>query len=140
MPPRKKQVKPPTADDLAKAEQLAKLRPLAATLEPPLPFALSAQVSRLDGVTRRTRDFLTGMPLIDMHPLQSLFLAATDLHGNGYAAEDVLGLLISGARAWGDPERQDETLNCVARAVSKPAVAHREIMRQREQANKRNNP
>ncbi len=140
MSKREKKPRTPTAEDLAKAAQLEKLIPPANSMEPPLPFELSAHIRHLDGVTLRTREYLSGMPRIDMHPLQSLFLAATDLHGNGYAAEDVLGLLISGARAWGDPERQDETLNCVARAVSKPAVAHREIMRQREQANKRNNP
>ncbi|MEO6808392.1 MAG: hypothetical protein ABI353_04700 [Isosphaeraceae bacterium] len=140
MSERKKQDKPPTAEDLAKAALLDRLRPLADVLEPPIPFALAAQVARLDGVTRRTRDFLESMPLIDKHWKQNLYLAATDLHGNGHYVEEVLGLLISGAKAWGDPERLDAALNCIARAYSKPAIPHREIMRQRELANTRNKP
>ncbi len=128
----RKKAKTLTADELAKAVLLEQLRPLAATLEAPLPFALSAQVRHLGGVTFRTREYLNGMAFIDMHPLQSLFLAATDLHGNGYPAEEVLGLLISGAKAWGDPGHLDVALNCIARAYCKPRVAHREIMKQRE--------
>lgn len=134
------QTKPPTAEDLAKAEQFARLRLQAATLEAPRPLSLGPKVANLEGLTRRTRDFLTGMPLPDKHPLQSLYLAATDLHGNGHAVEDVLPMLLSGAGAFDDPDRMDAALNSIARAYCKPRVSHREFMRDRERNRTRNNP
>lgn len=140
MAPRKKQDKPPTAEDLAKAEHLERLRPLAVTLEPPSRPIVRSQVAGMRGISNRTRDFLEGMPLNDKPWKQNLFLAASDLHGNGHGAEDGLYLLLSGAKAFGDAERLDEALNCVARAFSKPAIPHREIMKRREMTNTRNNP
>ncbi len=139
MSKREKKPRTPTAEDLAKAAQLEKLIPPANSMEPPLPFELSAHIRHLDGVTLRTREYLSGMPRIDMHPLQSLFLAATDLHGNGYA-EEILGLLIHGAKAWDDPERLDVALRCIASAYSKPRLSHRKFMQERDEANTRNNP
>ncbi len=140
MTPRKKKDKTPTTEDLAKANLLDRLRPLAALVEAPSRSTVRSQVAGMGGISNQTRNFLEGMPLNDKHWKQNLFLAATDLNGNGRAAGDVIYLLLSGAKAFGDAERLDEALNCIARAYSKPAVAHREIMRQREQANTRNKP
>ena len=114
----------PSPEDRRKAEILAKLRGLIPELK--RPNANRVMLAPEKEWTSKTRSFLLGVS--DDHrpwPMQA-WLAATDVCGNGVAAEEVVDLFVTAVGAWGDPEKLDKVLRVIANAYSKPRRPHRD--------------
>ena len=114
----------PSPEDRRKAEILAKLRGLIPELK--RPNANRVMLAPEKEWTSKTRSFLLGVS--DDHrpwPMQA-WLAATDVCGNGVAAEEVVDLFVTAVGGCDDPEKLDKVLAVLANAFSRPRRPHRD--------------
>jgi hypothetical protein len=86
----------------------------------------------LDGICRKTEDFLMGDFAHDATWQKRLWLAASDLSGCGYAIEQSIWWLLEGAGAADEPEKREAALKTIANAYMKIRLSAREYMRSRE--------
>jgi hypothetical protein len=121
---RRKTDSEPSAEDLRKAELLEEFRRMIPELKRPsmnrVFFGSDPQWSF------KTTNFLLGVSDDDRCWEQQMWLAASDTHGCGTPAEEILDLFVTAVAAWEDPEKIDKCLRVVANAYSKPRRPHRD--------------
>ena len=115
----------PSPEDRYKAELLEKLRGMVPGMKRPSANRVMLAPDRRWSF--KTQSFLLGVSDDDRPWEQQAWLAATDTHGCGVTAEEVLDLFVWAAGAWGDAEKTDKVLRVVANAYSKPRRPHRDF-------------
>jgi hypothetical protein len=121
----------PRRDDPERERRYAEIVALLErTPRPPRPT--SFDFACLNGICGRTLDFLIGD--FAEHPQwqRRLWLAASDLNGSGYTAEETIWWLLEGAGAADEPEKREAALRTIANAYMTPRLSAREYMRSRE--------
>jgi hypothetical protein len=121
----------PSPEDRRKAELLEQFRGMIPRMV--RPSANRVMLAPDPEWSSKTRSFLLGVSDDDRPWEQLAWLAATDTHGCGVPAAEVLDLFVWAAGGWDDPEKLDKVLRVVANAYSKPRRPHREFRRPQEQ-------
>ena len=114
----------PSPEDRRKAELLEAFRRRIPDLKRPIMNRL--MLASDPQWSFKTTNFLLGMSDDDRPWEQQAWLAATDVCGNGVAAEEVVDLFVTAVGGCDDPEKLDKVLAVLANAFSRPRRPHRD--------------